>query len=1449
MAQSNQAEREEQRRQAYGQAIDAVFGDHFDILSKLEKRPKKITPKDKTRYEAARAAVEDLEARRVSGIDDGKEQILRSLRASLDAATEFITSPDAVSEGERPKKAEQPSAEELRERRRTARETAEEAPEVPEGAAGNEQAEREPMESLESVADDWHRRAEYFENQAAYFDRWFFTLRSQEHAMQVAREVNEDIVALTDDIVSCLSGLGISIQTVDDVPEALRDAVIRYNNVFAKVEEMATRAAQYDALVEAHRAELEAKNRDAVPIAREFITSCGEAQREIDRVLALPHGTPEERYIARAQVEGLVKNFKMYNDQWDERAKPHLQDGETWLPIWQEAVEAHRGAHRAYAAVKDRRGEFMNAAAQDWEVNRVRFDGKLDVLRTRLIAAQMKRGDERQAELEGIREYYIGIREEWDDLFQQAPRELKVLEDSPVRKLGGVVRAIGRNLEELLNQKDAYVLRAQEAYGELGRAAISAFGCWNNGKTFAQRGAFLHKYLENQIQDADPEFSEFVTNREVFIQIVAPLAAAKSEIDVQENRRQGRAEEREKNRQRRNLRHPWLFNLRADRQDLFDEIIEGKFWKQETPPEERRRLIRVGERIADDDAALVAAVRSVDQAIPTFRRALSRLAEAKAGIIAFEDRLLTEEQEPVVPMDVEQLRRLGREYAHANGDEYRALQAILALDGWKIADSEERRKAVGEYWRYPNRKTAEKLTDNPDAFREPLNAWRAAVEQKLNRRDAFRWALERNRELIPTLGTLSKSAQKTVDIVVANANRPAPEPAAARTPEVLDARGEAIRDRQRDIGNLLAHDMFWDTSVERRTRFARINALLRRRRADARLNSDDGLRNVEAFYDAAGFTDFADLEARIARLRAALAPAAEAAPAAVVPAPAVAAAAPTPEAIVPAAAPVSPPLPVVARSTTTPSPTVPASPTTAAPSRPAAITAPVSAIAATGAAGIIGRLTSRIEARRAPDTFAPAGASTPPPLPAPDRSVSATSATTGSTPEVSRVTPPSIRAALPPAPTLVRRGEPAPVVATARAAEAPVGTRLEPSPAAERAAELARTDGAAGAVVSPAAARAESAPVLAPTPRAPGPMRRELPPTPELTNEVRVSSWARSLREGVGRLFGRNVGDYVASELTGEQMERERRNEAISRPEVMARTASSFIGIAGRVLGFQSLVDVPRYFTQSFMKENERALLRAEILEAMEHESAGRAAGREGDRQRASIEASTRLERAINTSAHLTAAQKADMIARVNTMRITYQERSFAVAEARSKELAELVEANVQSKVNGWRAAKETVNSALAVLSFGGAPLVAGIGYGAARGVSYLAMSLQEKYVAAAVQNPRASWVGKVQTAFRDTLASTWNRLSAPTETFGQRMMNVVDALSEISNAVGVQPDRSITGLERSLPALRSVEEPPDSGLAAIVANAQLAIQNTIDRLLPVFERLTARQGSNPVAT
>lgn len=1453
MARPQQPSQEGQK--PISERVSDVFEVYLFDISEMASA-KRITTADRALYEKARRAFE--ETRRAAGpdLDPTSAAKLTQVEAALTSARETVFD-DAKFVGDgtvatKKEKEVKPTKKERRELRKAREAAGESAPE--EATRSGAEAELAPMAPLEQTADQWSAGLDQFEDRLAYFDRWFYTLPNQERAIAVADELVSDIAGLGEDIIVTLDGLGVQLNTIDDVPERLRESVTRYNAALAIAEENQTKARRYDELAVERKRELEKRGKEAEPIAREFITSCAAIEAETAAVLALPHGTPEERYIARARLEALVRGFKLYNDQWEERAKPNLPDGEQWLPVWIEALDAHRSAHRAYAAIKQRRDEFRDVSAQDWLVNSQKFSARLDVLRSRLVKAQTLRSKEREEELVGIKDYYIGVREDWDDLCSQVSRELRQQEDSPVKVLGRVVRGISADVEALLNEKDAKVLRAQEAYGELGRIVVRSFVCWTEGKTFAQRGAFLHKYLDNEVNDSSPEFGEFVRDREVFIQLVAPLAAAKNEIDAQASRRRASAEEREKNQLRRGLRHPWLFNLRADRADLTEDIMEGKFWKRETPLEERRRLIRLGDRLNDDDPALVAAVRSVGRDIPTFRRAVAELEAAKQAITAFEDRLLAEDQEPVVVIDIVQLERLAKEYSGANGDEYEALQAVLALDGWKIADVEERRRAVGEYWRFPNKKTAEKLTDNPDAFREPLNAWRAAVEQKLNRRDAFRWALERNRELIPALAEkkLSKSAQKTVDIVVANANTPAPEPVAPRirTPEVLDARGEAIREKQREIGRLLAHDMFWDSSVPRATRFTRINAMLRRKRADARLNSDDGLRNVAEFYDAAGFTDFADLEARIARLRAALVPSGDAlvAAAAAVPAP-VAASAPAPSVVRNAPpAPVSAPAPAAVLSSTAPHPAVAAP---AAPSRPTSIAAPVAAVAATsGAAAMLSRLTSRIEARRAGDPV-PAPATTgsvPPPLPPLERAAAAApvaadrAAAPSPEPTAPRAAPASVRAALPVAPALVRRGESAPAGAIARTIEAPVVARTEAPSITERtASEPVRTEAATGG--------AESAPVIETARRAPEPMRRELPPPPELTNEVRVSSWAKSIRSTVGRWFGRDLGDYVASELTGEQMERERQNQIMGRPEVLARTVSSMIGIAGRVIGFQSLVDVPRYFTQSFIKENERALLRAEILEAMEHEAQGRATGREGDRQRASIEASTRLERAINTSAHLTAEQKAEMVARVNAMRVTYQERSFAVAEARSKELAELVEANVQAKVNGWRAAKETVNSALAVLSFGGAPLIAGIGYGAARGVSYLAMSLQEKYVAAAVQNPRASWVGKVQATFRDTWNSTWNRLSSRTENVGQRLMNAVDALAEIGNAVGVQAGPAISGLERSLPALRSLEGSTDSGIAQIVANAQQAIQATIDRLLPVFERLTARQGSNSVTT
>lgn len=1449
MSDSNQVERDERRRLLLSQQIDAAFGDHFDILTKLERKPKKITANDRAKYEAAKKAVENLAIIRIEGLEERTTQALMGLRAALNGATEFMNSGSAVEEGEKQKKAGRPSNDEIRERGRVEREVAdvtqEEAAEEP--LARESEREYEVNQSLGDYAETCHRRLGALERRIKNFLRWV-DVETRERSLQEAGEIQRVHADIQAGIFEALGNLGVKVAA--DVPEEFADVVNRLNQLGSRIDKVEKAAAEYDQRAEARHAELAAKTQEQEPIVQEFVGLCGEIRQNVEQVLSLPLGTPAERYEARARLEMFVQHFAAYTAYWKLKAAPYLQAGDGSLAIWQEAIEANNAVHNLYQKIKDRRTEFQGVAAQEWEINRTRIDVKIAVLRARLIEVLRKEGDERETEAKVLELSHADVEEEWAALKKQLPREFKAAPDSPVIAIDVEMRRILRDIQALLAKKDVRVLEAQEAYSEKMDVAVHALGCWNHKKSLRRRVGFLRAYLDNEIEDGSRDFSEFVTDSEAFRVIIGPLVSAKNEIDIQES--EDRREEL-----RAELRHPWLSGLRADQRTRMSAILEDRLWKKEASTDERRRLLEVGGDLPDEDAAIVAGVRNVR----VFRKAIASLNAGRAGIIAFQDQLLDSEDEPAVEISLAQLQQLASRFADANTAEWEAREALVKREGWKIAGERERGHAIGEYLRFPNKDTAEKFTDDAASFREPLNAWRAAVHQKLDRRDALRWALQKNQNLIPQIGRVTAATQRIIDSLAAQENAPAPEQAAprVRTPELLDARGEAIRDRRRDIGDLLAHDMFWDPSVSRPVRFSRINAMLKQQRADARLKSDLGLRNVAEFYDAAAFTDFADLEVRIQRLRGVLiatAPTVDAAVTAATSAPA-AASAPVPSAVR-STPPAPAPTPAVIAGSPAPAPSASRlAPTPPSPSRPPSITAPAVAAAATGAAGILGRLTARVEASRAEGAASTAAGSVPPPLPAPERVAAATAGSPepdraaalvpspAPEPTAPRTAPASVRAALPPTPGLVRSGESAPVIGSpARTAEAAAAARPEPLvTGAPAPIDAARREPAIGGGAESDSRASRLAPSARP------PMRRELPAPPELTNEVRVSSWAKSIRSTVGRWFGRDLGDYVASELTGEQMERERQNQIMSRPEVVVRTASSFMGIAGRLLGFQALVDVPRYFTQSFIKENERALLRAEILEAMEHEAQGRATGREGDRQRASIEASTRLERAINTSAHLTSEQKAEMITRVNVMRTTYQERSFAVAEARSKELAELVEANVQAKVNGWRAAKETVNSALAVLSFGGAPLIAGVGYGAARGVSYLAMSLQEKYVAAAVQNPRSSWVGRVQATFRDTWASTWNRLSTPTETVGQRLMNAVDALAEIGNAVGVPTAPAISGLERSLPALRSLEGSTDSGIAQIVANAQQAIQNTIDRILPVFERLTARQASNPVTT
>ena len=347
--------------------------------------------------------------------------------------------------------------------------------------------------------------------------------------------------------------------------------------------------------------------------------------------------------------------------------------------------------------------------------------------------------------------------------------------------------------------------------------------------------------------------------------------------------------------------------------------------------------------------------------------------------------------------------------------------------------------------------------------------------------------------------------------------------------------------------------------------------------------------------------------------------------------------------------------------------------------------------------------------------------------------------------------------------------------------------------------------------------------------------------------ELRVSSWATSIRNTVGRWFGADVGGIAAREITGMPTERERRGEAPSSTEVAYRTIGSVFSVVGTLFGLKSLVDVPRYLSQSFCTANERALLQADILEAMEaNVNEKQRAGSDPEAStRANIEAAQRTDRAIAVSAYLTDEQKVEMRARVAELQEKYTERTRENMAARSRDLANVLESAVQNRVTGWGAAKEVEDKDARFAAIGFSPAVHGAGNGvmaATGGITYGVMAFRERFEKAATKNPEASFVGNVADSFRSVWTDTWGKLTKKTNSKGEFVVNAGEAMATVATAVGMAA-LTIGVLEDALPGLRLAAggESDVEGVTSLIAEGRQKLQDMVDKVLPAYERLAKR--------
>ncbi len=326
---------------------------------------------------------------------------------------------------------------------------------------------------------------------------------------------------------------------------------------------------------------------------------------------------------------------------------------------------------------------------------------------------------------------------------------------------------------------------------------------------------------------------------------------------------------------------------------------------------------------------------------------------------------------------------------------------------------------------------------------------------------------------------------------------------------------------------------------------------------------------------------------------------------------------------------------------------------------------------------------------------------------------------------------------------------------------------------------------------------------------------------PETHAEDRVATWSRSLRNTVGRFFGGAPAVPPAVEASPVV------RDAVPVAEASRRTAGGLMSVLSRFFGPKVFADVPQYLPESFGDQNARALFQADILDAMEENSAAmKAIAGDPDRiHAANLNAAARLDRAIATSV-LSHEAKVEMRDRVIGLQEKYADRTRENMAAQSRELAGLVAQQTRVlEAPGGR-------GSLAIRLLSNLPF--GVGANLTHGVG----DFRKRFEGAVSQGGDTGMVARVATVFRETWEEAMRGVRA-SGSLGDRAMNTAEAVAMIGSAYGVST--AVTALEQVLPSLRSLSESERDEMSLLIAEGRLNVQETVDGVLPRAEQAMKR--------
>ncbi len=1158
----------------------------------------------------------------------------------------------------------------------------------------------------------------------------------------------------------------------------------------------------------------------------------------IDAVAGMPLATEADVRAAREAFQQLHTDMNVYVQDWRTQVQPILDTLEKgrW-GAWGRVSKAHGALRRRFygeSATSDSSardgvlqsfGERLKEREREingtrWNQEFPEFSQSVANIILRVQDARLRSGDARVEAFEAIRDAVQHANAQWQALRVLGPKvsagERARGEYSPVRDYDGRLYALTEDVNRYRERAQrAPVSYLDDVARQWGNTLARIDALWVPGTEFNDRMNFLRKFAVQPMRESDAEFSAMIAPEKAdeFLrfadgEVLRALRARGARTQEEEKRAEQQARAR--------LYHPALEILRVQAKDVYHEALRGAFWKKSTSGVLRSRLLEEGVEIEDVD--LHRYVNNIEQ----YRDAYRAVEEAYARVLDIENPLYTDGRAPEGATSAAALRAVLNTYHQAEEGEVRAWRDAIHAKVWKSAYSARPAKLHGVFREY-QRVGSRAFEIVPRNLRGLVATWVIARMRLRATGEYTQWMLDENPNLVshiqnlPSVFRVARAVSDEPGQVLTTEEKEALTLPVQEVPNEDNQGGGAFenfdggttsaglgRDERRDDLTEVGHrdiddpaqftetDVTVDASVAenlphvesvdlRNKAIAEENKIVRELLADPIFWKAD-VAKIGRVNQVRGLLKRGVPDARLTNDDAL---------------------------------------------------------------RPDRVEDFYHVAAFTS----LDDLRARMEAVRAKYQQQPEPVAAPQPVPEPQTIVTTSSVPSIKTERTDHV-PTPIAATVPKQEPMVA---PVPGITAADSNPfsrffGPVVTESRPaapvvSPERRRTPEPVPAPVSAPVQEKPKSPVARgTAPIRAPShnvqPRSVRePLARQEIETARavpMHPEQRVSSWARSIRATVGRWFGADIGDVAASAVTGERMQRERDARPMAGTEAFVRSTAAVLTMLGRKVGFQALVTVPQYFTQSFVSANEKAYLQEEVLAAVE--GAQRSGMDNETRSRAHLEALRRVERAIATSAaKMNPELRETMLTRVQELQEKYQERTRATMEAQSKEIATMVEDLVETEVTAWGAAKDTVNSALRVMSLGGA-----VAFEASRGVAYGVMSFRERFEAVAKRKRSADFVSKVAGVFRGVWEDTWGRLTQQAGSRVERVVNIAEALTVIGTGVGMA-GVSLGALEESLPGLRRVAGTRLDGVSQLVVEARASVQEYIDRLLPNLERAAKR--------